>query len=119
MEEIEIGEYVRNEDGYIQKITSFDKQTNIYKHEKGELRIWEGEDVFGNEYSSKITKHSKNIIDLIEVGDYVNGYKVYRITGYYVSVESFEKYILCFDEQDIKTILTHEIYENNCYRLEE
>lgn len=64
---IEIGEYVRNEDGYIQKITSFDKQTNIYEDEEGNLRIWEGEDVWGNEYSTLITKHSKNIIDLIEV----------------------------------------------------
>ena len=64
--EIKVGEYTRNEDGYIEKVDSFDKLTNIYKDEEGILRKWEGEDVWGNEYSSIIVKHSPNLIDIIE-----------------------------------------------------
>lgn len=32
--------------------------------------------VYGIDIEKDIVKHSKNVIDLIEVGDYVNGYKV-------------------------------------------
>lgn len=36
--------------------------------------------------SAWVVKHSKNIIDLIEVGDYVNGEKVKEITKNYITV---------------------------------
>ena len=65
----------------------------------------------------KVVKHSKQLIDLIEVGDYVNGYKVDYVTGHYFSVESSDKFDLCFEEQDIKTILTKEQYITNCYKV--
>lgn len=67
MSNIEVGEYYRTESDYIDKITSIDKQGNIFKDEKGKLQLWLGETVFGEPYSEEITKHSKNIIDLIEV----------------------------------------------------
>ncbi len=66
-DKIEIGEYVRNESGYIHKINSFDKLTNFFNDEKGELKEWVGEDIFGNTIAERIVKHSKNITDLIEV----------------------------------------------------
>lgn len=67
--EIEVGDYVRTESGIIEKIKTFDEQTNIFKDEKGKLQKWLGETVFGDPYCEEIVNHSKNIIDLIEVGD--------------------------------------------------
>ena len=63
---IEIGEYVRNESGYIHKIDSVDKLTNFYIDEENNIRDWVGETVLGDVVSEKIAKHSTNIINLIE-----------------------------------------------------
>ena len=79
--EIKVGEYTRNEDGYIEKIDSFNKLINIYKDEKGNLRKWEGEDVWGNEYSSLIVKHSPNLIDIIEERRCID-YRIRKMRGY-------------------------------------
>ena len=73
-----------------------------------------------------ILKSSKNIIDLIEAGDYVNGNKVIRIeTSSYPEDKNVKIIVCCGDDdyylyynEDIKTILTKEQYENNCYRIE-
>jgi hypothetical protein len=71
-EEIKIGEYVRTLDGNIGKIEQINKEptddTVIYVVTDNWVGMYE-----------EIVKHSKNIIDLIEVGDYVNGYKVVDI----------------------------------------
>ena len=63
-----------------------------------------------------IIKASHNIIDLIEVGDYVNGELVQDITGEYIRIDnvSHNKYWL---SNNIKTILTKEQFENNCYKI--
>ena len=104
---MEIGEYVKvkewNVIGRILKVTG----RKVYIDNLG----------FGLSFE-QIQEHSKNIIDLIKVGDYVNGYRVYHVAGHYVSVESMEKYDLCFEEQDIKTIVTKEQFESMQYRLE-
>lgn len=113
---IEVGEYVRiNNDNRIicigiGKVIKIVQET-IYVDMRNSLPI--------SFEISKIVKHSKNIIDLIEVGDYVNGYKVYHIAGHYVSVESFEKYDLCFEEQDIKRVITKEQMASIEYKVEE
>jgi hypothetical protein len=71
-----------------------------------------------------ITKHSKNIIDLIEVGDYVNGYRIDNIiNGVLVNRavgidRSGALTPIVQYEQDIKTILTKERYMQNCYTVE-
>lgn len=66
-----------------------------------------------------IAKHSKNLIDLIEVGDYVNkeeiievrkqNGKIYLMTSYCP-----QNYI----KHEIKEILTKEQYMKNCYTVE-
>lgn len=69
--------------------------------------------------SGKILNHSKNIIDLIEVGDYVNGKKVISILDY----EDFKK--VCFDkdfddvayEEDIKSVVTKEQFVSVEYKV--
>lgn len=73
--------------------------------------------LYNNEMFKKvIAKHSKQLIDLIEVGDNVNGKYVKEIKGY-----GNGKYILALigiiEEQDIKTILTKESYMANCYKV--
>lgn len=74
----------------------------------------------------KIVKHSKQLIGLIEVGDYVNGREVKHIAMF----EGFPDYpkLIFVDEthlipddtcenDEIKTILTKEIYMANCYKV--
>ena len=70
-------------------------------------------------------KHSKNIIDLIEVGDYVNGYKVLGIRIRNNNIEmltSTENACNCwfvFDEKDIESLLTKEQFAQAEYKIEE
>ena len=64
-------------------------------------------------------KSSYNLIDLIEVGDYVNGLLVVHNAknngGNIVIVVNGDAY----NEEEIKSILTKEQYENNCYKVED
>lgn len=65
-----------------------------------------------------VTKHSKNIIDLIEVGDYVNGEKVIEVhpdLGYVFVDKETELGTKTFCDYQIETILTHEQMEENQY----
>ena len=128
---IEMGEYIRTKKGEIMKVTSIpvkqeDDDIVTYQTDKG----WA-------ELESDIVKHSKNIVDLIEIEDYVNGEKVVDIFDIYLNEENEElasKRVLTkyrkaqytgldlqyyLYEEDIKSVLTHEQYERNCYRLEE
>lgn len=75
----------------------------------------------GSSYSldDKAIKHSKNIIDLIELYDYVNGMIVFDIITY----DNGEKAIkissgYLMSENEIQDILTHEQYQANCYTVE-
>lgn len=105
MEEIKVGEHVRTSKG------------KIFKYSKG--RAYLGKD-------NKIVKHSKNIIDLIEVGDYVNGREVKHIAmfegfpDYLKLIFVDEKHLIPDDtceNNEIKTILTHEQFEQNSYKV--
>lgn len=122
MSEIKIGEYVRNESGYIHKIDSVDKLTNFYIDEENNIREWVGETVLGDVVSEKIVKHSKNIIDLIEIGDYVNGIEVYKgkVTSGKEKLLVRNNIInsMSLEVVKIRTILTHEMHEQNCYKVE-
>ena len=71
-----------------------------------------------------IIKSSKNIIDLIEDGDIVNE----SLIVYRGKVASGKEKLLIgnhiingmfLEVANIKSILTHEQYERNCYRLED
>lgn len=112
---IEVNEYVRTDEGEIAKVTSVAKET------LGEtLGIDEYRDIgFCNTepyVKGNIIKHSKELIDLIECGDYVNGKYVEEIKGY-ENGKSILALIGIIEEQDIKTILTKEEYLANCYKV--
>ena len=116
--EIEVEEYVRTKSGEI----------GIFKKyaEEG-VQQWFTMLQNGTLYTTAtraIVNHSKNIIDLIEVGDYVNGNEVldkYLFGGEIPVLETTgdETNVKCMCEQDIKTILTKEQYMQNCYKIPE
>lgn len=76
-------------------------------------------------YEEHIIKHSKKIIDLIEVGDFVNGYRVISV-DYDVTNDTTECIELDLNSnyqynfisiRQIQTILTKEQFEANCYKV--
>lgn len=114
MEEIKVGDYVRV-NGIIGKVEQI-----------GNSLFWIEN---GSSYSldNKKVKHSKNIIDLIEVGDIVeyqvnslSELKIGRVKSYrdarsnkeYLGVEGFD-----ITKIYIKSILTHEQYNANCHSI--
>ena len=72
-----------------------------------------------------IANHSKQLIDLIKVGDIVNGYRVENVvneepcpSGKCIDIDSSKDSSECtLWEEDIKTILTKEQYLANCYKV--
>lgn len=66
-----------------------------------------------------ISKASHNIIDLIEVGDYVNGYYVEDVLKTFVNVAVGSNYFQSptIYEKDIKSIVTKEMFSSMEYRL--
>lgn len=104
---IEVNEYVRTNNGEIHKVLDTEKGSIKIK---SQYKEWIG--------LCCIKKHSKKLIDLIEIGDIVNKGYVYEIKN----TENGDKWIhnlngfLLFEE-DIKTILTHEQYMANCYKV--
>lgn len=101
--EIEVGEYVRTDYGLIDKVINPDFYISRYIECEKELIP-----------KRRITKHSKNIIDLIEVGDYVNGEKIVEIDACKDWIDIGSEVLF---ERDIKTILTKESYMANCYKV--
>ena len=66
-------------------------------------------------------KSSPNIIDLIEVGDYVNGEEVIRLFNpMFLSIGELP-YVITdkskYEPQDIKSIVTKEQFENCMYKV--
>ncbi len=117
--EINVGDYVRY------KEFSYDK----------EVKIGKKVDVFGNVDTSRgrilehnITKHSKDIIDLIEVGDIAKlnilennfdwGKGIIIITIYSEEVLTSLKENVKSNNCEILKILTHEQFETNAYKIE-
>lgn len=66
-DEISVGDYVRSWNGTIGKVTRIEEGRFLYQNK--ELICFTG----------SVIKHSKNIIDLIQKDDYVNGNKVIDI----------------------------------------
>ena len=115
---IEIGDWIRSKDGFIGKV----RKISYDNMEKSNYYICEKDNVMASNYLENIAKHSKNIIDLIEVGDYVNGYKVIKLKDGFANgtmeiVLSNNTIIYRHHSEDIKTILTKEQFETNCYKV--
>ena len=112
---MEVGEYIRTTDGYIRKI-------KIINTDKIAITYY-GKIILDKPYKnskavkeSKIKAHSKNIIDLIEVGDYVNEEYVGSVDVDKCYVEIGEGWVIA--KKDIKTIVTKEMFNNIKYEVE-
>lgn len=118
--DIKAEEYVRTNRGIGQVLEVKTVKTKMYgKHDRG-YKI----DICPRMYitDTNIIKHSKDTIDLIELGDIVNGNLVtdkYLFAGEKTVLETTgdDTNCKCMCEQDIQTILTHEQYNQNCYKL--
>lgn len=108
--EIEIGEYGRTNTGKI-FIFAWLVNENGVTYENKVILIEDGrltKNFYYFDKDEKIVKHSKNIIDLIEEGDYVNGKKVrmnYE-TGKFRNIP-----------RQIKSIVTKEQFANMEYKV--
>lgn len=123
---IEIGEYVKTKDGIIAQIKSIDYRFDIYRFDRiiyiNDFGM-RNDVLYNNEMFKKvIVKHSKQLIDLIECGDYVNGMEVLDI---HIPRDIWEPIEIRVDSrcmnfilaEDIKTIQTRESYMANCYKV--
>ena len=114
-DKIEVGEYVRTKEGEIHKVIKIiedDRDWDYYCCENNT-----------GYFAMDIAKHNKQLIDLIECGDFVNGHKVKAIY-----LNGATKYIKLDNaykdgqgtrtyEENIETILTKESYMANCYKV--
>ena len=119
---MKIGDYVRTKNGYIGKIyniNEFREPSMMYA-----IDISKADDFIF--MSEKDFKSRPNIIDLIEVGDYVNGYKVS------FKDKDIEPFVQCdypvqygttnhyrFNERAIYSIVTKERFEIMEYKVVE
>ena len=112
---LEVGMYCYNKTNRklgIGQIISFQSNNNVNVRYKNDIELVN----IGN------IKASNNIIDLIEVGDYVNGYLINEIYDidkgrqvYHGAHDMLDE--IGFYNKNIKTILTKEQFENNCYKI--
>lgn len=122
---IEVGEYVRTNNGLLGRVNKIElKGSGIrYAGELIEDTIIQFNDgkVYERRVKDKdIVNHSKNIIDLLQEGDYANGYKVIAKSddGYIVILTDDIEQGELLTEEEIETILTKELYQANCYTVE-
>ena len=121
------GDYVRTKNGNIRKIvelsnTKFIDDPDCYV-DKVLINIEQNkmEDTIYMEkwlFSEEIVKSSPNIIDLIEVGDYVDRLKVVEKQENYIVVETFDERILIYKNEPIKSIVTKEQFSAMEYKVE-
>ena len=105
--ELEVGMYVRTELYSISKIIDMEdlEWVEIDKN-KGYLI-----------HRDTILKASFNIIDLIEVGDYVNGYKVTCKMKSLLGFEDGQDGDWHLSNENIKSIVTKEQFESMSYKV--
>ena len=114
---LEVGQFVRTKDGYISQYKYYDT-TNAYMEKLLCIPLSNG--TFAN--IEDIVKASYNIIDILEVGDYVNGspiclFKTDEKDRIWIYTDSNYKY--GYSENTIKTIGTKEQFEQMAYKVGE
>ena len=114
---MKVGDYVRTKDGFIGKLKYIDTIEEGYNHYHFEKSLIE-------KYDRDIKKSSPNIIDLIEVGDYVNGHRIIDIAKdqiralYYEDINQ-KNALIPMINKDIKSIVTHEQFSQMEYKVGE
>lgn len=102
--EIQVGEYVRTNNGQIFKVLEVEKGSVKIK---SDYREWIG--------ICCIKKHSFDITDLIEIGDYINGDRVFKITRACIYLKGKAPQHKSYES--IKSIVTKEMFESIKYEV--
>lgn len=113
---MEAGDYVRTKGGKIYKITDLKKYYENSKLIIEKQLVYIDNKCSGYNYeqfSELIIKNSSNIIDLIEVGDYVNGYEVTSKDKFL----GFGNHDWYMTNDEIKSIVTKEQFKNIEYEV--
>lgn len=113
MEDIKSEEYIRTKQGTIARVS--EEEFEIFYNGIGQVsyKHWIGKEC----RYEPIVKHSSNLIDLIEEGDYVNGVRILDVTGDYIHTAEYD----CCKERlskKLKSIVTHEQFKSIEYRVE-
>ena len=117
---LKIGDYIRTKDGYIAKYISNKGNNSEFIFDSVVLHTIDDGDYSGlyRDELDNILEISENIIDLIKVGDYVNGLKVDEIDEKgiynYNSYDGWRINIASCNE-DIKSIVTSEQFKSMEY----
>ena len=119
---MKIGDYVRFKDGDIGRIMDIEEhKIEEHKRVRKLIRVEDFSYLYFKE--GDIEKSSPNIIDLIEVGDYVNGEKVTRVIPEDICGDEVLDYQHIFVgdkeifKEDIKSIVTKEQFESMEYKV--
>jgi len=113
MEKIKVGDYVRTKEGFIARVQN---KEDDYIEFDNVVRTMYGDSycvLWGDLSKEIISKTSPNIIDLIEVGDYVNGSVVDKLKDKIV-------YLGCdtpLSNEMIDTIVTKEQFEGMEFKI--
>lgn len=119
-DKIEIGDYVRTRYG-IAKIIN-DVGNNYFEVDKNGIYC-SARSFSSYIHKDYIMKHSKNIIDLVDIGDFVNGVEINEITNDSIgkrmiaSISTYGDDDISFGNKDIDTIVTKEQFKNIEYRV--
>ena len=128
---LEEGMYVRTKEGLVAKYTGYEKDEENAEYNKYQFdgkiywyyeyyNNYVYEENFQEWFEEKVIKVGHGIIDLISVGDYVNGYKLLYQDGHYsyFDTDTCDWVYIKKDEQ-IKSIVTKERFENMSYKVGE
>lgn len=125
---LEVGKWCRTEKGTIFKIIGGNVDMWEIDIDYSYLSKCENEDYNSYAYNKNnslfedlVFKSSYNIIDILEVGDYVNGYYVEDVLKTFVNVAVGSNYFQSptIYEKDIKSVVTKEQFESMSYRIGE
>ena len=122
MEEIKVGEYVRTKNKGIKRIdTIFENKTvNKYGYEIGSE--WDGK-LYSTIKTTDIVKHSRNIIDILKIGDFIHtdygwGWYHHKVDEETIVIDDGDEFI-DVKKDEIHRILTQEMLWDNSYELKE
>ena len=117
--EIEVGEYVRTKNGIIDKVENYSIGCCVWHCQNG--MCIDKCNCIGT-HLEDIVKHSKNKVELVEAGDYVNGWKVLAKTKTKNNemkvciLTSFEdEHWITINNETLKTIVTKESFKEREY----
>lgn len=127
--EINVGDYVRDKNGIVGKVYDITNEPSV-DIGIGTIpevnAVWIDKDKINYLNKEEIIKHSKDIIDLIEVGDVIE----FRIDNVSLSSKGYIKGITNIDNEGmlkqlkkdknyhVLSILTKEQFEANAYKIE-